>query len=55
MTLADIRLKLANEEAADAASGIPSPHEVTASAFLQIGLDLEDTQSVYTYIRMPTV
>ncbi|KAI0083018.1 hypothetical protein BDY19DRAFT_901053, partial [Irpex rosettiformis] len=44
MTLKDIKLKLATEEALDVAHGIPSPHEVSASAFLQIGLELEDAQ-----------
>lgn len=44
ITLKEIRLKLAKEEADEMMKGIPSPHEVSASAFLEIGIDLEDVQ-----------
>ncbi|KAI0042910.1 hypothetical protein FA95DRAFT_1584271 [Auriscalpium vulgare] len=43
-TLADVRLELAQEEAADAAKGNISLHEMSASVFLGVGLELEDTQ-----------
>ncbi|KAH7904723.1 hypothetical protein BJ138DRAFT_1138468 [Hygrophoropsis aurantiaca] len=45
-TMADIRLELANEEAADAQKGIMSPHEMTASSWLLAGLELEEQQSL---------
>lgn len=43
-TLADIRLELAQQEMADATSGLA--HEVTPSAFLTLGFDLEEQQYV---------
>lgn len=47
MTLADVKLELAREEAANAQSGIQHAHEVTASRFLTMGLDLEEQQYVF--------
>ncbi|KIJ12995.1 hypothetical protein PAXINDRAFT_14205 [Paxillus involutus ATCC 200175] len=44
-TRANIHLKLAEEEAADAARGILPLHEVTLSAWLHVGLDLEEQNS----------
>ncbi|KAH7917878.1 hypothetical protein BV22DRAFT_1025551, partial [Leucogyrophana mollusca] len=43
-TLVDVRLELANEEAAEAARGVITPHETTSSSWLIAGLDLEDQQ-----------
>ncbi|KAI0055066.1 hypothetical protein BV25DRAFT_1873220 [Artomyces pyxidatus] len=43
-TLADVRLELAQQEAEEAARGIVSLHETSASVFLSTGLDLEDQQ-----------
>ncbi|TDL13451.1 hypothetical protein BD410DRAFT_735374, partial [Rickenella mellea] len=44
--LADVRVELAQEEAADAAAGNFAPNEATASVFLSTGFDLEDQQRV---------
>ncbi|KAJ6514835.1 hypothetical protein C8R47DRAFT_961298, partial [Mycena vitilis] len=44
MTEADVRLRLSEEEAAGVAKGVPSLHDVTPSAFIYAGLDLEDQQ-----------
>lgn len=41
-----IRRELAEEEERDAARGVLPPHEVTPSAFLNAGLDLEEQQYV---------
>jgi len=46
MTLQDVRLNLAKEEAAEAARGLISPHEVTLSSFLTTAFDLEEQQYV---------
>ncbi|KAI0039152.1 hypothetical protein FA95DRAFT_1504561, partial [Auriscalpium vulgare] len=43
-TLADIRLELAREEAADMQRGVVSLHQMSASVFLSVGLDIEDHQ-----------
>ena len=43
-TVADIRLLLAQAEAEEAKQGIQSLHEITASAFISQGLDLEAQQ-----------
>jgi hypothetical protein len=42
--MATLRLELAKEESVDAEKGEICPHETSPSAFLQIGLDLEDQQ-----------
>lgn len=42
--MADVRLELAREEAADTERGRDFPHEVTASRFLSQGLELEEQQ-----------
>ncbi|KAI0059390.1 hypothetical protein BV25DRAFT_1871612 [Artomyces pyxidatus] len=51
-TVADVRLELAQEEAADAARGVVSLHETSASVFLSTGLELEDMQALQL-IYMP--
>ena len=43
-TLQDVRLLLAQEEAAQVALGQLPRHKVSMSAFLLIGFDLEDSQ-----------
>jgi hypothetical protein len=43
-TLQDVRLELAKEEAADAARGVVSPHEIVLATFVTMGLDLEEQQ-----------
>ncbi|KAJ7430256.1 hypothetical protein B0H11DRAFT_2263932 [Mycena galericulata] len=40
----DVRLEFAQEEAAEAARGIPAIHNVSPSAFILAGLDLEEQQ-----------
>lgn len=47
LTVQDVRLQLAKEDAALAAAGVPSLHDVTPGEFLLAGLDLEDQQCVY--------
>lgn len=42
--MADIRLKLANEDAQDMLSGSIISHEVTPGVFIQMGLEIEDRQ-----------
>ncbi|TFY75854.1 hypothetical protein EWM64_g8158 [Hericium alpestre] len=48
-SLAEVRLELQEEEAEESRRGVMSPHEMTASTFLMVGLDLEEQQYV---IRM---
>jgi hypothetical protein len=43
-TLQDVRLELAKEEAAQAALGKIPPHQISMSAFLLTGFELEDSQ-----------
>lgn len=45
-TLHDVRLELANEDAVDSAQGATSSHEITLTAFLTMGLGLEEQQYV---------
>lgn len=45
-TLADVKLELAKEEAADATRGIIRSHDTSASTFLTVGLELEEQQYV---------
>jgi len=42
--VSEIRLRLAQEEAAEAEKGQRLPHQVSPSVFVRIGLDLEDQQ-----------
>jgi hypothetical protein len=42
----EVRLKFAQEEAEQARRGVLALHEVSPSAFMQFGLDLEETQYV---------
>ena len=44
MTLADVRLALANEEAQETVCGVLPLHETSASMFLSTGLDIEEQQ-----------
>ncbi|KAI0038918.1 hypothetical protein FA95DRAFT_1504888, partial [Auriscalpium vulgare] len=44
MSMVDVRLELAEEEAREAALGQVSPHETTASMFLTVGFELEEQQ-----------
>lgn len=50
-TIIDVRLALANEEA-EALKGEKAsfPHEVTPSAFVNLGLELEEQQYVFSFI-----
>src|ERR1700733_7110745 len=49
--MADVRLELANEEAADVSRGKESLHNVSAAKWLVIGLDLEEQQCVtFTFL-----
>ena len=43
---AEVRLELANEEAADARRGNQTVHDISASRWLAMGLDLEEQQYV---------
>jgi hypothetical protein len=43
-TMADVKLELAKEEAADIESGRQTLHDVSASRWLAMGLDLEEQQ-----------
>lgn len=46
-TMNDILLALANENSQDIVQGaLPVHHEIHSGAFLQIGLDLEEQQSM---------
>lgn len=40
----DIRLKLALQDSQNILSGAATSHEVTASAFLHLGIELEEQQ-----------
>lgn len=42
--LSEIRLRLAQEEASEAERGYRAPHQVSASVFIRMGLELEDQQ-----------
>jgi len=46
--MADVKLELVKEEAADAAWGIIHLHDTSASIFITVGLDLEEQQYVYS-------
>ena len=55
MTLKEIQLKLANEDALSASRGQHLiQHEVSPSAFLLNGLDLEDQQYVF-FVRIDSI
>ncbi|KAA1479641.1 hypothetical protein DENSPDRAFT_862064 [Dentipellis sp. KUC8613] len=43
-SLADVRLELSEEEAQERAQGAVSLHEMTASTFLSVGIELQDQQ-----------
>jgi len=42
--VSEARLRLTEEEAAEAERGIAAPHKVSASVFVRMGLELEDQQ-----------
>jgi len=42
--LSEARLRLTQEEAAEAERGKHTPHKVSASVFIRMGLELEDQQ-----------
>jgi len=42
--LSEVRLRLTQEEAAEAERGQRAPHMVPASVFIRMGLELEDQQ-----------
>jgi hypothetical protein len=44
LTEAEVRKEFAEEEEQRTIDGIVSPHETTASAFIFIGIELEDEQ-----------
>jgi hypothetical protein len=44
MTEAQVRLQFSEEEASNAAKGVPSLHDVSPSTFVYVGLELEDEQ-----------
>lgn len=44
LTEKDVRLKLAEAEAADEASGVPVVSDVSPSSFVSLGMDIEDLQ-----------
>ncbi|KAI0064330.1 hypothetical protein BV25DRAFT_1790798, partial [Artomyces pyxidatus] len=50
---ADVRLELAQEEAEEAARGAMSLHEMSASVFLGVGLELEEQQYVAATLSCP--
>jgi len=45
-TMAQVRLKFAQEELEEAKKGIEPLHEITTNAFIQVGLELEEQQYV---------
>ncbi|KAK7016258.1 CxC2 domain-containing protein [Favolaschia claudopus] len=44
LTEADVRLRLAQQEAEEVSRGVPSIHDISPSAFIFAGLELEDQQ-----------
>ena len=44
--VSEARLRLTEEEAAEAERGTTAPHKVSASVFVRMGLELEDQQYV---------
>jgi len=48
-SLANVRLELAAEEADEVAHGVVSMHEMSASVFLSVTLNLEEQQYVYIH------
>jgi hypothetical protein len=47
--MAKLRLDLAKEEAENVDKGEPCIHQTSPSAFIQLGLDLEDQQYVHHF------
>ena len=45
--MSEVRLRLTEEEAAEAERGRTAPHRVSASVFVRMGLELEDQQYVF--------
>jgi hypothetical protein len=52
-TVHDVHLELSKEEAAEVAQGVLPPHKVSEGEFLNIGLDIEEQQSVSLVIFFP--
>ena len=44
LKLSEVRLRLTQEEVADMERGQHAPHKVSVSAFIRMGLELEDQQ-----------
>ena len=44
LKLSEVRLQLTQEEVAQAEHGNHTPHKVSASVFIRMGLELEDQQ-----------
>ncbi|KAI0085202.1 hypothetical protein BDY19DRAFT_896968, partial [Irpex rosettiformis] len=51
-TFNEVRLKLAREESLESERGFPSLHEISASAFLEIGLELENSHCRRLALRL---
>lgn len=49
--VSEVRLRLAQEEAAEVEKGQRAPHQISASVFIRMGLELEDQQYVYLLAR----
>ncbi|KAH8101661.1 hypothetical protein DFH11DRAFT_1523480 [Phellopilus nigrolimitatus] len=47
MTLNDVRLEFANEDAAESREALPAQHAITERAFISIGIDLEERQHAF--------
>ena len=44
LKISEIRLRLAQEEAEEAENGQRTPHQISASVFVRMGIELEDQQ-----------
>ena len=49
LTMAQLRLELAEEELAEISAGSSPLHGVSLNVFLQLGLDLEEQQCVWSF------
>jgi hypothetical protein len=47
VTLAQVRLAMAEEEKEKAEAGMSALHDISASAFLLMGMDIQNLQCVY--------
>lgn len=55
ITINDVRKQFADEDAKEANKGTDDVHPVTTRSFISSGLDIEERQWVFTFIRMPSV